>query len=188
MFNPEKLDEKKVAEQRRKRAYSKIDAWSLELMPERIRGEAQVSVQEIVCGDPECAPIDTLITIVFENGKDGMLGLPMEAWEVTKEELESKFPTQDVLEKWFSGVDAEWPPYEEPEFPVLRFDIGTRVLCRIGADAETDWAPGVVVELWYSEKNWPPGSYAPYKVKLDDERHIFAPGDMDQVIRREKES
>lgn len=187
MFNPEKLNEKNVADERRKEAYKKIDQWSLELMPEPIREDAQVSAQEIVCGDPECSPIDTLVTIVFANGKDGMLGLPMEAWEVTKEELANKFPTNEVLEKWHGGIDAEWPPYEEPEFPELRFDIGTRVQCRIGPDAEKDWAPGTVSQLWYSEENWPPGSFAPYQVKLDDGRAIFAPGDMDVVIRKASE-
>ena len=113
-----------------------------------------------------------------------MFGLPMEAYEVTKEELQSKFPTTDVLGKWHAGEDAEWPPYEEPEFPQLRFDVGEKVLCRIGPDAEKDWAPGTVTMLWYSEQTWPPGSFAPYKVKLDDGRSIFAPGDLDQVIRR----
>mmetsp|Transcript_13910 Transcript_13910/g.39068 ORF Transcript_13910/g.39068 Transcript_13910/m.39068 type:complete len:188 (-) Transcript_13910:575-1138(-) len=186
MFLPEAVNEKNAADEARKEAYRKIDQWSLELMPEAIRGDAQVSAQEIVCGDPECAPIDTVVTFVFMNGKDGMIGLPMEAREVTKEELASRFPTVEVLEKWHRGEDAEWPPYEEPEFPELRFDIGTRVLCRIGADAEKDWAPGKVVQLWYSEENWPPGSFAPYKVRLDDGRDIFAPGDMDQVIRKQE--
>lgn len=109
----------------------------------------------------------------------------MEAREVTKEELEASFPTRDVLEKWHQGEDADWPPMEEPaEMPELRFDIGTRVQCRIGPDATKDWASGTVVLLWYREPNWPPASFAPYKIKLDDGREIFAPGDMDQIIRK----
>jgi hypothetical protein len=28
-------------------------------------------------------------------------------------------------------------------------------------------------------------AFAPYKIELDDGRNIFAPGDMDQVIRRD---
>jgi hypothetical protein len=81
----------------------------------------------------------------------------MEAREVTKEELSNNFPTTDVLEKWYRGEDADWPPFEEPEFPELRFDVGTRVLCRIGPDANKDWAPGEIVLLWYREPNWPKG-------------------------------
>jgi hypothetical protein len=114
-----------------------------------------------------------------------MFGLPMEAREVTKEELESNFPTHDVLEAWHKGEEAEWPPVDDPgETPQLRFDLGAKVECRIGPDAEKDWGPGTVSELWYREPSWPPGSFAPYKIKLDDGRDIFAPGDMDQVIRK----
>ena len=109
----------------------------------------------------------------------------MEAKEVTKEELERSIPTHDVLEAWHKGEEADWPPMDDPlEMPQLRFDLGTKVECRIGPDAEKDWGLGTVTELWYREPSWPPGSFAPYKIKLDDGRQIFAPGDMDQVIRK----
>jgi hypothetical protein len=110
----------------------------------------------------------------------------MEAREVTEEDLQGSFPTKEVLEKWHRGEEADWPPREEEptEMPELRFDMGQQVFCRIGPDAEKDWAPGVVVMLWYREPNWPPGSVAPYKVKLEDGRDIFAPGDMDQIIKK----
>ena len=116
-----------------------------------------------------------------------MFGLPMEAREVTKEELEGSFPTRTVLEKWYHGEEAEWPPLDddgEGHMPALRFDVGGLVMCRIGPDAEKDWAPGTIVQLWYREASWPPGSFAPYKIKLDDGRDIFAPGDLDQVVRK----
>jgi hypothetical protein len=102
----------------------------------------------------------------------------MEAKEVTLEELRPMFPPADVIQKWHRGEEADWPP--EPELPELRFDVGSRVLCRLGPNA---WTPGTVVMLWYREDNWPPGSFAPYQVKLDDGRLIFAPADMDQVIK-----
>jgi hypothetical protein len=122
---------------------------------------------------------------IIDSGANGMLGLPMEAREVTKEELERNFPTNEVLEAWHMGDMVEWPPVDGPEeLPQLRFELGTKVECRIGPDAETDWGPGTVIELWYRESSWPPGSFAPYKIKLDDGRDIFAPGDMDQVIRK----
>lgn len=114
---------------------------------------------------------------------DGAFGLPMSAHEVTLEELQGKFPTSEVLEKWYNGEDADWPPMEQMELPELRFDVGKKVLCRIGPDIEKDWAPGTITQLWYAEENWPPGSFAPYKIKLDDGRFIFAPGDIDQVVR-----
>jgi hypothetical protein len=65
MFLPESVDETKLADERRKLAYKKIEEWSLELIPENIRSDAQISSQEVICGDPECSPIDTAVTIIF---------------------------------------------------------------------------------------------------------------------------
>lgn len=115
-----------------------------------------------------------------------MFGVPAEAKEVTEEELKHFFPTPDVLGKWHKGEHADWPPMMEenfgPEdFPPLRFEVGTKVLCRVGPE---EWAPGSVIQLWYREPQWPEGSFAPYKIRLDNGSDIFAPGDLDQVIRR----
>lgn len=118
-----------------------------------------------------------------------MLGLPMEAREITEESLSAAFPTEDILRKWHRGEDAPWPPdpdFEaedefEYELPQLRFELDTRVECRIGP---SQWAVGTIVQLWYRETSWPRGSWAPYKVRLDDGRVIYAPGDMDQIIRK----
>lgn len=69
MFLPDAaaLNEKKVADERRKEAFRNIEKWSLELIPEAIRDAAVISAQEVVCGDPECSPIDTAISIVFQR-------------------------------------------------------------------------------------------------------------------------
>lgn len=104
----------------------------------------------------------------------------MEAKEVTVEKLREVFPPAEILEQWFDGEDADWPPEPEPDPLELRFRVGHKVLCRVGP---TDWAPGVVTQLWYREKSWQPGMYAPYKIHLDDGRDIFAPQDKDQIIR-----
>jgi len=119
-----------------------------------------------------------------------MLGLPMESNEVTDEELAEAFPPEEILRKWFHGQDAEWPPdnsnaMEEGTLPQLRFDVGDKVLCRIGPDAITGWAKGTIVQLWYRESSWPAGNWAPYKVQLDDGRNIFAPGDLEQIIKKQ---
>lgn len=99
----------------------------------------------------------------------------MEANEVTKKELDHVFPPARILEAWHRGEEAEWP---EPE--PLRFSVGNKVFCRIGP---SDWAPGTVAQLWYREPGWPDNSFAPYKIRLDDGRDIFAPADMDQIIK-----
>ena len=128
----------------------------------------------------------SLVCCCGDSGGSGIFGLPMKAMEVTPEELRHSFPTKDVLEKWHKGEEAEWPPVDEDldQMPQLRFTVGTRVQCRIGPDATKDWANGTICLLWYREPNWPKGSFAPYKIELDDGREIFAPGDMDQVIRK----
>ena len=122
-----------------------------------------------------------------------MVGIPMESKDVSKEELLSAFPTAAVLGAWSRGEDAEWPPMDDydddsdneqmSERPRLRFEVGRRVKCRVGPDPVTGWATGKVVKIWYREPSWPSNSWAPYKIELDDGRNIFAPGDVDQIIR-----
>lgn len=107
-----------------------------------------------------------------------MCGIPAEARDVTQELIQQHFPPAEILEKWNRGEEAEWPPAPEP--PELRFAMGTAVLCRIGPQ---EWSKGKIIQLWYREANWPEGAYAPYQIKLQDGREIFAPQDMDQVVR-----
>ena len=68
--------------------------------------------------------------------------------------------------------------------PTLRFKVGDRVLCRVDPDPVTGWAPGKVAKLWYREPSWPPNLRAPYKIELDNNSNIFAPGDNDEIIRK----
>ena len=115
----------------------------------------------------------------------------MAAKDITIEDLKDIFPTPEVLLKWSRGIDVEWPPLEledeenawPEEFPKARFEVGQKVLCRIGPDAEKDWAPGTITQLWFRQAKWPEGSYAPYRILLDDNREIFAPADQDGVVR-----
>eukprot|EP00957_Ditylum_brightwellii_P125183 9543686-Ditylum_brightwellii.AAC.1 len=53
------------AEAERKAAYIRIEKWSIDAVPSAISGDVQINVQEVQCGDPDCAPIDTAIAIVF---------------------------------------------------------------------------------------------------------------------------
>jgi len=187
-------DAKAKADAERKLAYERIEKWATAAIPPSIRDGVSISVQEVICGDPTCAPIDTAIAIIFPSGGRGMLGLPAESKDVTKEDLLEGFPTVEVLQKWFQGEEAEWPPFEddnEDEFnesnqPKLRFSVGDSVECRIGPDPVTGWAKGSVAQLWYREQGWPPNSWAPYKIQLEDGKCIFAPSDMDQIIRGAK--
>jgi hypothetical protein len=68
MFLPKgqsEVDAEKWAETARKEAFARIEAQGMELIPVQIRQGVQISVQEVQCGDPDCAPIDTSVTILF---------------------------------------------------------------------------------------------------------------------------
>ena len=67
MFLPDKVNEKKKQDEERKVALRQVEAWSMEMIPAEIRDDAVVAAREIVCGDPECSPVDTAVTIVFKE-------------------------------------------------------------------------------------------------------------------------
>ena len=66
---PTEKDEsaKKKEEELRRSAYRRLEEWALELIPPSIRNGVTINVQEVVCGDPSCAPIDTAIAVLFER-------------------------------------------------------------------------------------------------------------------------
>jgi hypothetical protein len=67
MFLPSNQGALQEAEQARKKGFKDIEAWCMEIIPEAMREQTSVSVQEVQCGDPNCAPIDTAVTIVFDR-------------------------------------------------------------------------------------------------------------------------
>lgn len=66
MFLPGRsVDQEKAV---RQAAYQKIEEWSKELIEsEPVRQACIISVQEVQCGDPNCAPIDTVVTLTFDS-------------------------------------------------------------------------------------------------------------------------
>ncbi len=67
MFLPGNQEEVRKDEEARREAFRNIEAWSLEIIPAEIRDDVQVSSQEVMCGDPECSPVDTAVTIQFSR-------------------------------------------------------------------------------------------------------------------------
>lgn len=67
MFLPDNLDQYDKEEKERKAAFERIEAWCMEMIPEDIREDAFVAVREMACGDPNCSPVDTAVTIMFER-------------------------------------------------------------------------------------------------------------------------
>jgi hypothetical protein len=121
--------------------------------------------------------------MIWQSGGKGIIGIPAEVNEVDKEGLLEYFPDEETIALWADGQDAPWPP-----LPDLRFEVGQRVECRVGPHPVRGWAAGVVVATFYKEPDWPPGMLAPYQIQLDDGRLIFAPQDIDEVIREEQAS
>ena len=69
MFLPDQtaMNEKRMADERRKQAFRNIETWSLELIPPAIRDAAIISAQEFNCNDPDCSPVDTSVSIMFQR-------------------------------------------------------------------------------------------------------------------------
>eukprot|EP00596_Hydrurales_sp_CCMP1899_P004228 CAMPEP_0119046092 /NCGR_PEP_ID=MMETSP1177-20130426/44335_1 /TAXON_ID=2985 /ORGANISM="Ochromonas sp, Strain CCMP1899" /LENGTH=252 /DNA_ID=CAMNT_0007018753 /DNA_START=101 /DNA_END=859 /DNA_ORIENTATION=- len=178
MFDPSKAVVEKAKKAQKKKIIGDLVEWCLTIIPIQLKEGLLVDVKEVICGDPECAPIDTMVTIVWTAGGRGMFSMPMAPDEITQDELMDNFPDDDTLTKWFNHELAPWPPQ-----PILRFELGARVECRIGPHAVKGWAPGRVIKHYYSEPNWPPNMTAPYQIALHDGRLIFAPSDEDGVIR-----
>jgi len=200
MFLPENAKTNadiQLAKQRELALGAEIEKKVKARLPAEILGEIeQMHVQEVVCGDPECAPIDTAVMVMFKCGDQEGFGIPCEMQEVLvdPELLETFCPPVDVWRDWSEGKRNNWRPkmmaMDEADYleqykeqVKLRFDVGQAVECRVGSDPVTGWAGGKVIELYYREKNWPPNQLAPYKIQLDDGRKIFAPADDNQVIR-----
>ena len=182
MFNPGGVSAAKTEKARLKKEAERVKQLALQLIPQELQVGLIINIKEVQCGDPSCAPIDTLFQLVWNNGGRGMFGIPAESKEVNEEMLLEEFPDETCLKAWYNGEEYDWPPAAEPE--PLRFAIGERVECRIGPDPVTGWAKGRIVDHYYSESHWPAGAFAPYQVKLHDDRLIFAPQDTDMVIRR----
>ena len=62
--------------------------------------------------------------------------------------------------------------------------VSTRVECKMGSG----WFPGSVNRVWWREPGWKDRPTAPYSVRLDDGRFVFAPCDSDVVVRKAKSS
>ena len=61
LFDPSKVQEKKTAQELKRDACARIKAWAEARLPDAAKGVLRVTVDEVQCGDPSCAPIDTAI-------------------------------------------------------------------------------------------------------------------------------
>ncbi|KAL3917499.1 MAG: hypothetical protein SGPRY_006381 [Prymnesium sp.] len=86
-----------------------------------------------------------------------------------------------ALAERFNGCIATSKVYDE-RAASLRFSVNDKVKCNVGKK----WIKGKVVQLMYRDDNMPQGLIAPYQVELEDGSLIWAPSDVDCVIRKAK--
>ena len=56
MFLPSQVETRQKKARELKEAYKRIDTWVIQQIPGQLRDNAIVNVQEVQCGDPNCAP------------------------------------------------------------------------------------------------------------------------------------
>ena len=139
LFDPAKVAEKRRLDSEKREALARIKAWAEELLPEPARGRLKVTVNEVVCGDPACAPIDTVVEFWGEL-RTGF-GMPSRAAEVTHADLVSFLPDEDVLVAWARAFDAEWPKPAPPPSIKPEFSPGDDVEAWLGGQ----WQAAIVV-------------------------------------------
>ena len=79
--------------------------------PKELRQGLMLFTKEVQCGDPDCSPIDTIVTLVWGSNDDsgkGMFGLPFPPEQITDEILKDHFPDKKTLVKWHKGLTAFW--------------------------------------------------------------------------------
>eukprot|EP01039_Chlorochromonas_danica_P020850 gene20850-25555_t len=109
MFNPTKAKSDKAEKAAKQKAINDLRTWSMELVPEDLREGLIIDVSEVICGDPSCAPIDTVFTLVWEPSGKGLFSIAAPPSDVTREELPDEFPDRETLELWKAGKRARWP-------------------------------------------------------------------------------
>ena len=94
MFNPTKAKSDKAEKAAKQKAINDLRTWSMELVPEDLREGLIIDVSEVICGDPSCAPIDTVFTLVWEPSGKGLFSIAAPPSDVTREELPDEFPVR----------------------------------------------------------------------------------------------
>ena len=94
MFNPSKAAKDKSEKAAKQKAINDLRKWSLELVPDELKEGLIIDISEVVCGDPTCAPIDTVFTLVWEPSGKGLFSIALAPHEITREDLVDEFPVR----------------------------------------------------------------------------------------------
>lgn len=172
MFDPAKLAEQEIEKRLTREGVSRVQSWTVSMLPEAARATIRATVNEVPCGDPSCTPIDTTVEFWAEPSIHYGFGIPKMAKDVTREDVHKQFPSEDVVEAWARGEDAEWPKPEPPPEYELQFNVGDEVDAHLGRK----WRQAKITALWHREKHWPKWAYMPYKLLVEENNmHAYAP-------------
>ena len=94
MFDPAKLKENKDQEKEKAKIINDLKSWCLSIIPLDCQVDLNLDVREVVCGDPTCAPIDTVFTLIWPNGGKGLFSLQLAPNEITQDDLIDYFPVR----------------------------------------------------------------------------------------------
>jgi hypothetical protein len=70
MFVPKNKDEQKAAKTEKaaiKKALAEVKDWAMSCVPAELHEGLLIDVNEVICGDPTCAPVDTVFTLVWSG-------------------------------------------------------------------------------------------------------------------------
>lgn len=91
MFDPKKTKNNKEKAEKAQ-IIKNLKEWSLSIIPIESQVDLDLDVREVICGDPSCAPVDTVFTMIWPNGGKGIFALPMAPNEVNQDDLIENFP------------------------------------------------------------------------------------------------
>ena len=92
MFDPKKSKASKAQEKEKNDIIKELKNWSLSIIPLDCQVDLDLDIREVICGDPTCAPIDTVFTLIWPNGGQGLFAIPSAPNEISQDDLIEFFP------------------------------------------------------------------------------------------------
>lgn len=103
MFDPAKAKTAKADKAEKTRVIQQLRDWSLSIIPIDCQENLNLDIREVICGDPSCAPVDTVFTLLWPSGGKGVFALPFEPKEVTQDDLIESFPVRNLFHNNYSA-------------------------------------------------------------------------------------
>ena len=145
--------------------------------------------------DPQCAPIDTIIRIIYRDGCGTVFGIPCEADEVEEEDVSRLMRRRAVVDDWARGNPRRGRRNRRRRNPdrCRRRRYGSRWGRACGVESDRERMDGRRAKSSRTgiaaQGRGRTGQYAPYQVRLDRRDMgsglIFAPYDDDACVRAE---